>query len=94
MKKLELADVKKAAMPLDGQRLYTLRYKKPFHFEVQPTGFIYTPESSGTSERQDWKYIERFLERFNEINSFAPSDYKDISHCASYFLPVIRSITK
>ena len=91
--KLTLAYVKTAALPLNGQTLQTLYRPKPFLFEVTARGFIYTPES-GKPEPQDWKYAERFLERFNEDNSFSPSDYKDISHCASYFLTIIRFITK
>jgi len=75
--------------------LDTLYRPKPFLFEITPRGFVYTPES-GKPEVQDWKYVEKFLERFNETepNSFSPSDYKDISHCASYMLAIIRKISK
>ena len=91
--KLELEEVKELASSLDGDMLETLYRPKPFLFEITPKGFVYTPES-GKPEPQGWKYMERFLERFNKTNSFLPSDYKDISHCASYFLTVIQKITK
>jgi hypothetical protein len=93
MKQVTLNDVRKAASPLEG-RLETLHRKKAFDLKIEPYGFIYTPESTGTSERQDWKYVERVLERFNEIDSFSPSDYKDTTHAASYLLVIIRSMTK
>jgi hypothetical protein len=91
--KLEVHEIKRLASRLNGETLNTLYRPKPFLFEVTPRGFVYTPES-GKPEPQDWKYVERFLERFNEQNSFSPSYYKDISHCASYFLAVIRYVTK
>jgi len=91
--KLELSEVRDLASPMNGQTLETLYRPKPFLFEVTPRGFVYTPES-GKPEVQDWKYVERFLERFNQNNSFSPNHYSDISHCASYFLAVIRYITK
>jgi len=91
--RLELEEVKELASSLDGETFNTLYRPKPFLFEVTRRGFVYTPES-GKAEPQDWKYMEQFLQRFNETNSFSPSDYKDISHCASYFLTIIRKITK
>jgi hypothetical protein len=91
--KLEVHEIRKLASKLSGETLNTLYRPKPFLFEITTKGFVYTPES-GKPEVQDWKYVERFLERFNEQNSFSPSHYQDISHCASYFLAVIRYATK
>jgi hypothetical protein len=94
MRQLELADIQEAATALDGKTLLTLERSKPFLFEVQDDGFNYTPDSTGKAALQTWKYVEGFLERFNELNSFQPSDYKDMSHVASYILVIIKSIAK
>jgi len=80
--KVTLEDVKRTALALEG-RLEKLHRKKEFGLKIEPYGFIYTPVATGTPERQDWKYVERVLERFNEINSFSPSDYQDMTHAAS-----------
>jgi len=94
MKQLELADIQEAATALDGETLLTLEHNKPFLFEVQDDGFVYTPASTGNAHPHTWKYVERFLERFNELNSFHPGEYKEMSHVASYILVIIKSMEK
>jgi hypothetical protein len=92
MKELQLADIKQAALALEGQRLETLHRKTGFYLKVQSSGFAYTPEGSGKELIQGWENAQQFLNRFNETNSFSPADYKDMSGVASYILTVIRSI--
>ena len=93
MRRLSVNDVKRQAASLKGQRLETLYRKAGFDVMVETNGLSYTPESSGLSRIQPWNYIERMIERFNETNSFSPSDYLEIpTRNASYLLTVISKI--
>lgn len=94
MKHLVLSDVKQAASSLEGRTLETHHRRRQFHLKVEPEGLFYTPESSGKGRLQEWKYIQRVLDRFNETGSLSPSEYKDMSMNASYLLTVIRVIEK
>jgi hypothetical protein len=89
MPDLLLDDIKRTASALDGQRLETLHRRKPFRLQVEDKGFRYTPES-GKSRLQQWKYIQNVLDRFNEIRSFSPGDYKNLTMNAAYLLVIIH----
>jgi hypothetical protein len=47
---------------------------------------FFTPASSGYGQTDGRKAAERFLARFNELGSFRPSDYADVTRNASYYV--------
>jgi hypothetical protein len=51
---------------------------------------FFTPESSGYGQSDGRKAAERFLERYNATGSLRPSDYKDVTRNASYFIGMIQ----
>lgn len=89
MKHLLLEDVKRAAVALDGRTIETLHRHRRFHLQVDDEGLRYTPESTGKSRIQEWVYIQRVLDRFDELGSFSRVDYKDITMNAAYLLAII-----
>jgi phage pi2 protein 07 len=90
MKHLLLDDIKRAASTVDDRTVETLHRRRRFHIAVENGGLRYTPESTGKARFQEWVYIQRVLDRFNELGSFSPSDYKDMSRNAAYLLRIIR----
>jgi hypothetical protein len=50
---------------------------------------FFTPASSGYGQSDGRKAAERFLERYNATGSLHPSDYKDVSRNASYFIGML-----
>ena len=88
---LTLDELKAFAGRLDGKALVTRFRKRTFSLSVTKDGFEYTPEYSGKPRKQQWKYVERVLKRYNDKRSFHPVDYTDISRNASYILTVIRA---
>jgi hypothetical protein len=91
MDPVTLEALKTFAAGLDGQTLVTRFRKKRFSLSVSDRGFEYTPEHSGKPRMQEWKWIERILERYNEKPSLHPADYKDLTVNASYVLTIIRA---
>lgn len=49
----------------------------------------FTPASSGYGQSDGRKAAEGFLARYNQIGSLRPSDYKDVSRNASYFIGML-----
>lgn len=90
MKRVSLENLEVFVKTLEDQTLYTRAQKRPFTLTVTPKGFEYTPASSGMPRTNQRKYIQDVLNRFNEINSFSPSDYMDITRNASYLLPLVE----
>jgi hypothetical protein len=91
MKHLTRTHIEQAASTLEGQHLETIVRGKGFRIAIESDGLYYTLDSNGNRRRQAWKDVDGVLERFNETNSFRTSDYRDISRCASYLLPIIRT---
>jgi hypothetical protein len=89
MDHLTLEALKTFAAGLDGQTLVTRFRKKRFGLSVSARGFEYTPEHSGKARMQEWKWIERILELYNEQRSLHPADYNDLTVNASYVLTVV-----
>jgi len=91
MEPVTLNGLKAFGAKLDGTTLATRFRKRNFSLSVTDEGFEYTPEFSGKLRKQQWKWIERVLERYNERRSLHPVDYNDISRNASYVLTIIRA---
>src|SRR5262245_31627011 len=91
MERISFDELRSFATRLDGQTLVTRFRGLKFHFHVTQDGFEYTPESTGKRRRQEFRYAERVLTRYNETRSLHPVDYNDISINASYFLAVLGS---
>jgi hypothetical protein len=87
---ITLQDLRGFAESINNEQLETLTRHKRFTFSLDHRGFHYIPESSGKPRIQENRYIERVLERFNQIWSMSPKDYQDISKNASYLLAVIK----
>ena len=91
MEPVTLDELRAFASGLDGQTFVTRFWKRPFKLRVAPEGFEYTPEFSGNPRMQQWRWIERILDRFNDTHSLHPADYKDITVNASYILSILRT---
>jgi hypothetical protein len=72
----------------EGQTLETVTGR---HFTVGISfeGPFFTPASSGYPQSDGRKAAERFLARYNQTGSLRPSDYKDVSRNASYFIGML-----
>lgn len=84
-----LSELVTYAKGIDGTTLETRAQRCRFRFDVEELGFRYTPESTGHSRLQRYRYIEKVLERFNETRSLNPGSYQDATVNASYVLTVI-----
>src|SRR6266699_2703974 len=88
VKPVTLDDLKAFGKRLDGQSLSTQFHDRPFSLTVTEKGFEYMPEQTGLRRKQGWRWIQRFLERFNEVRSLHPGDYHEARN-ASYVLTII-----
>ncbi|WP_185242752.1 hypothetical protein [Citrifermentans bremense] len=88
---ISMEELKPIAAAHNGKILETLHQGKRFQVDVTAKGLQYTPESTGTPRLHRWLYVERVLNRFNDTNSFSPSDYHDISANATYLLALIKA---
>jgi hypothetical protein len=86
-----LDELKAFGSGLVGETLVTRFRKRHFSLSVTEEGFEYTPDVSGKRRKSQWRWIERFLQRYNEKRSLHPGDYNDISRNASYILTIIRA---
>ncbi len=67
----------------------SIRHRR-FFFYLNDHGFHYLPESSGIYRIQGYQYIDKVIERYNEIRSLNTKDYTDITRNASYLLVLIE----
>jgi hypothetical protein len=77
------------ARRLDGETLETVTGKQ-FTVGIALGCPFFTPASSGYGQSDGRKAAERFLERYNATGSLRPSDYKDVTRNASYFIGMIQ----
>ena len=89
MEPVALDDLRAFASGRDGQTFVTRFRARRFSLRVPQEGFEYTPEYSGTPRMQQWRWIERIPNRFNETQSPHPADYRDITVNASYILSIL-----
>jgi len=74
---------------LEGETLETVTGKQ-FTVGIALDCPFFTPRSSGYGQSDGRKAAERFLERYNATGSLRPSDYKDVTRNASYFVGMIQ----
>jgi hypothetical protein len=86
---ISIHELKEYAKSIDGTTLETRARHNKFHFTVDDDGFHYIPESTNKPRIQETKYVDRVLQRFNEIRSLSPKDYTDLTMNASYLLAII-----
>jgi hypothetical protein len=77
------------ARRLDGETLETVTGKR-FTVGIALGCPFFTPASSGYGQSDGRKAAERFVERYNATGSMRPSDYKDVTRNASYFIGMIQ----
>ena len=82
----ELLDL---ARRYEGKTLETVT-GKPFTVGIYRDCPFFTPASSGYGQSDGRRAAERFLVRYNEIGSFRPGDYSDVSRNASYYVALVR----
>ena len=83
-------ELKEYAQSLNRTTLETRARHNKFHFTVDDEAFHYIPESTNKPRSQENKYVDRVLQRFNEIRSLNPKDYIDLTVNASYLLTIIE----
>ena len=75
--------------------LYTLAKKAKYKVRVVRNGSIRSLEyfvgSTKNWRIHDRKFLDRVIERFNEISSFKKSDYQELTVNASYDLALINA---
>ena len=77
---------------LEGRRLHTVGRRARFFLkpEHSPDRICYVPESSGKNRLSEKRWIERVLNRYAQIGSLRPIDYRDLTVHASYTLALIK----
>ena len=76
---------------LDSHRLETVKHRG-FVVRISEHGLEYTPESSGQSRPHSWQNIELVLDRFNQLRSVDPGDYRDLTRHSSYLMAILRRL--
>lgn len=89
---VSLAELKRRAVRLDGQRLETGAKGRGFRLHLGEEGPVYVPESSGEPRGDTWDRISTVLDRFNKTGSVRPGDYQDVTRHASYVMAVIQAV--
>jgi hypothetical protein len=91
---ISIEELRVVAVAHNGKFLETLHKRKRFQVDITAKGLQYTPESTGKPRLNRWHVIERVLNRFNDIQSFSPSKYLDISANATYLLTLFKALNK
>jgi hypothetical protein len=81
----ELLDL---ARELEGATLQTVTGRR-FRVSTYLDSVVFIPESSGLGQTDGRKAGERFLARYNETGSLRPSDYRDVTRNASYYVGML-----
>lgn len=92
MGRLSVQEFQQQLRDFDGVALTTPTRRRPFTVDVRSAYIEYTPHSTGEARRERLYDAGAVLDRFNDLGSFNPSEYKDLSHNASYTLALIRAI--
>jgi hypothetical protein len=87
--KLTWEDLLDLARRLEGMALETVRGKE-FTVGIYRDCPFFIPASSGNGQSDGRKAGERFLKRYNEKGSLRPSDYKDATRNASYYVALVQ----
>jgi len=92
MKSINIKILKEYIQKINDPEFETMGKGNRFYADVSKTGFKYMLEYDFDvySIWHNEKVINKLLERFNEIHSFRPVDYINISKSATYLLGVIR----
>lgn len=80
------------ARRFEGKTLETVTGKK-FTVGVSPAENcpFFTPASSGWGQTDGRKAAERFVARYNQIQSLRPVDYADVTRNASYYVGLLMA---
>jgi hypothetical protein len=88
---VSLAQFRQAVDSLDGRELETEGHRRRFTVHVLVGSLAYTPSSSGVRRKQSWEEVAAVLEHFNQVHSWKPVDYVNVTRNASYLLAVLRA---
>jgi hypothetical protein len=73
----------------DGEILETITGKE-FRVGIYMDCPYFIPLSTGQGRSDGRLAAERFLDRFNQVGSFRPSDYQEVTRNASYFVALVQ----
>ena len=62
---------------------------KGFTVGIYLDSLFFTPESSGRGQSDGRKAAERFVKRFNKLESLKPGGYAKVTRNASYFIGML-----
>ena len=79
------------ARGLEGKTLKTVRGTE-FRVGIYMDCPFFIPSSTGRGRSDGRRAAEQFLVRFNEIHSYRPSDYKDVTRNGSYFVVMMQEM--
>jgi hypothetical protein len=74
----------------EGQTLQTVTGRR-FRVSTYRDSVVFIPESSGVGQSDGRKAGERFVARYNETGSVRPTDYRDVTRNASYYVGLLLS---
>jgi hypothetical protein len=77
------------ARRFEGKTLETVTGKR-FKVGIYLDCPFFTPESTGRGQSDGRAAAEKFVDRFNEIGSLQPGDYKGVTRNASYYVALLR----
>lgn len=77
------------ARRFEGKTLQTVTGKR-FKVGIYLDCPFFTPESTGRGQSDGRAAAEKFVQRFNEIGSLQPGDYKGVTRNASYYVALLR----
>lgn len=86
----ELLDL---AHQLEGATLETITGRR-FRVSTYLDSVVFIPDRSGLGQSDGRKAGERFLARYNETGSLRPSDYRDVTRNASYYVGMLLERSK
>lgn len=79
------------AMAKDAKdRVFLTTTGKEFTVGVYMDCPFFVPVSTGLGRSDGRRAVERFLERYNKIQSVRPSDYQDVTRNASYLVALVQ----
>lgn len=91
-KKIDVDEFKKYTASIDIEVIRTISQNKTFTLEViSDNGFYVTPSISKLPRFVSNIEIEKFVNKYNEHNSFSPKDYLIESRNASYLLAILKN---
>lgn len=91
MAPISLSQFRAAVQALDGHTLETLAQKQRFVLHVERAGLAFTVSTTSNVRRETWNQVKEVLKCFNEIKSFRPGDYADVTRNSSYVLAALKA---